>query len=347
MSNPHDLVHASVTLQISKGVTDAWTKGREERERREEKKREKKKMKKKRERERPLSFEPEREPERAANVMSDSSLIVVEHLRMNEEDSSSSSNGGGGGGGGALVALVSLNRPSAFNALTYDMLSQLAHVFKTLGTREEVRAAILTGKGDAFSAGIDLTAASQVFSRDEESERENDVVRQMDKCRFPIIGAINGPAVTAGFEIALACDILVASSSAFFMDTHCKFGIMPGWGLSQKLPRLIGTNRAREVAFTSRRLSAREAKETGLVSHVYETREELLEGALGIARRIGRNSKATVENYKKVLTEGYGMTYDDARELERRTAWAHYRKMDPDHFSKLAKFIQSKRKAKL
>ena len=280
--------------------------------------------------------------------MSDSSLIVVEHLRMNEEDSSSNGGGGGGGGGGgALVALVSLNRPSAFNALTYDMLSQLAHVFKTLGTREEVRAAILTGKGDAFSAGIDLTAASQVFSRDEESERENDVVRQMDKCRFPIIGAINGPAVTAGFEIALACDILVASSSAFFMDTHCKFGIMPGWGLSQKLPRLIGINRAREVAFTSRRLSAREAKETGLVSHVYETREELLEGALGIARRIGRNSKATVENYKKVLTEGYGMTYDDARELERRTAWAHYRKMDPDHFSKLAKFIQSKRKAKL
>ena len=127
--------------------------------------------------------------------------------------------------GGALLVL---DRPAALNALSKLMFSQLAAHFRALRAREDVAAAILTGAGDrAFSAGVDLKAAAAVFrSAEGDASAELDVVAQMERCPFPIIGAVNGLAITAGFELALACDVLLCSAAAFFQDTHCRYGIV-------------------------------------------------------------------------------------------------------------------------
>eukprot|EP00976_Prorocentrum_cordatum_P026572 540018-Prorocentrum_minimum.AAC.3 len=119
------------------------------------------------------------------------------------------------------------------------MLTTLANTFRALREDKTVRAVVLTGAGgQAFTAGVDLTAAQQVFKTNEK-DFEKDVVHQMDLCSFPIIGAVNGWAINAGFELALACDMLFASPAATFVDTHIKFGLQPAWGLSQ-----VNANRA-------------------------------------------------------------------------------------------------------
>ena len=97
------------------------------------------------------------------------------------------------------------------------------------------------------------------------------------------------------------------------MDTHCKFGIMPGWGLSQKLSRMVGINRARDASFTARKIDAETAYQWGLVSKLFQSKRELLEAAFSTAKMISRNDRKTVENYKDVLIRGYGMSYEDAR----------------------------------
>lgn len=120
------------------------------------------------------------------------------------------------------IAVVTINRPDSLNSLTRAMNVDLAQAFKSLDRDESVRVIILTGTGRSFCSGVDLTAAEDVFKGDVK-DPESDPVVQMERCRKPIIGAIKGFAVTAGFEIALACDILVAAKGAKFMDTHARF----------------------------------------------------------------------------------------------------------------------------
>ena len=146
------------------------------------------------------------------------------------------------------VALLVLDRPAALNALSKLMFAQLAAHFRALRAREDVAAAILTGAGDrAFSAGVDLKAAAAVFrSAEGDASAELDVVAQMERCPFPIIGAVNGLAITAGFELALACDVLLCSAAAFFQDTHCRYGIV-----SSML--LAASSQIREKAFSGAR----------------------------------------------------------------------------------------------
>lgn len=120
------------------------------------------------------------------------------------------------------VAFVTINRPKSLNSLTKAMMTDLAKSFKALDRDDSVRVIILSGSGRAFCSGVDLTAAEDVFKGDVK-DVETDPVAQMERCRKPIIGAINGFAVTAGFEIALACDILIATKGAKFMDTHARF----------------------------------------------------------------------------------------------------------------------------
>eukprot|EP00232_Nephroselmis_pyriformis_P020332 CAMPEP_0182878766 /NCGR_PEP_ID=MMETSP0034_2-20130328/15557_1 /TAXON_ID=156128 /ORGANISM="Nephroselmis pyriformis, Strain CCMP717" /LENGTH=235 /DNA_ID=CAMNT_0025011663 /DNA_START=68 /DNA_END=772 /DNA_ORIENTATION=+ len=219
------------------------------------------------------------------------------------------------------VALVTLNRPRAYNAFTAAMFHRLAGIFRQLREEEgggACRVAVLTGEGKAFSAGVDLTAAGDVFTSDGD-DLENDVVHQMELCPFPIIGAVNGHAVTAGFEVSLACDILLASTAAVFIDTHCKFGIMPSWGLSQKLPRLVGANRAREASLSAMPIDAPTALSWGLVSRVVEP-AALLPDALALATRIASLHQPVVRGYKQVINEGLGMTGAEGRTMERARA---------------------------
>ncbi|KAJ1480587.1 ClpP/crotonase-like domain-containing protein [Baffinella frigidus] len=120
----------------------------------------------------------------------------------------------------------------------------------------------------------------------------------------PIIAVVNGHCITGGFELALACDILVGSTKASFCDTHVKFGLAPCWGLSQKLPRLIGPSRAALLSYSAGKLDAGTAKDWGLLAHVFPP-EQLMEEALKIAGAIATNDARMVRKYKKVLAAGF------------------------------------------
>jgi len=249
------------------------------------------------------------------------------------------------------IATITLNRPQALNALSRDMLVDLAFTFTRLDEDPDVKVIILTGAGRAFSAGVDLTAAADVFKGDVKTEA-SDTLAQMQKCRKPIIGAINGHSITAGFEIALGCDILVASTAAKFIDTHAKFGIFPSWGLSQRLQRAIGPYRAREVSLTAAPLDAQTAEKWGLVSRVVP-RSELLGTARGIAEAILKNQEGLVLKYKAVINDGFKLPLGEALKLEQERGHEYYANMKPEEFVAMQEFIsgrsskQSKPKSKL
>eukprot|EP00913_Durusdinium_trenchii_P035458 g33183.t1 len=156
------------------------------------------------------------------------------------------------------IHIVTLNRPDAQNALTMDMMNDIATLFRELREDKKVRAVILTGAGKkAFSAGVDLLKADGIFTGYFPTPVEKD---PRETFPWPVICAVNGFAITGGFELALACDMLIASENASFADTHSKFGIAPAWGLSQKLSRIMGPGRAKELHFTGRFLKAKEPK---------------------------------------------------------------------------------------
>ncbi|KAL6503685.1 hypothetical protein OROGR_025608 [Orobanche gracilis] len=238
------------------------------------------------------------------------------------------------------VAFVIINRPKSLNSLTKAMIGDLARTIKSLRSDDSVRVIILSGSGRAFCSGVDLTAAEDVFKGDVK-DVESDPVVQMEKCEKPIIGAINGFAVTAGFEIALACDFLVASKDAKFMDTHARFGIFPSWGLSQKLPRIIGPSRAREVSFSATPINAEQAEKWGLVNHVVEG-GELLKKARQIAETMIKNNQDLVLRYKAVMKDGLKLDLGHALALEKERAHQYYDGMTKEQFAKMQEFIASR-----
>jgi enoyl-CoA hydratase len=222
------------------------------------------------------------------------------------------------------IAVVTLNRPEAMNALSRELRRALAEAFHELQKDESVRVVILTGAGRAFSAGMDLKEAAAGAQNGAAFEEEGDIVQEAIKAfDRPIIGAINGHAITAGFELALSCDILIASTEAKFADTHVRVGMLPGWGLSQRLPRLIGISRAKELSFTGNYLGAREAEAWGLVNRVVPP-EELLPVCRKLARDIASCDPAVVKAYKRLIDEGFGMNFSSAMayESERALDWA-------------------------
>lgn len=164
------------------------------------------------------------------------------------------------------IAVVTLNRPDAMNALSSALRRALAQAFRELAADDAIGAVILTGAGRAFCAGLDLKemgGEAAASGGPAAMIEEADMIAAVRDCPVPLIGAVNGFAITGGFELALACDFLVASSEARFADTHARVGIVPGWGISQILPRWIGPGRARELAFTGNFLSAAQACEWG------------------------------------------------------------------------------------
>lgn len=217
------------------------------------------------------------------------------------------------------VAVVTLNRPEAMNALSTALRAELARVMRNVDADDTVRAVVLTGAGErAFTAGLDLkelgTDTSNLGAANATSPEENPVVA-IEQCRKPVIGAINGVAITGGFEVALACDVLIASTNARFADTHARVGIMPGWGLSQKLSRLIGIYRARELSFSGNFLDAQTACEWGLVNRVVEA-QQLLPVAKQLARDMASVDPAMLRNYKALINDGFGLPFGEAMALE-------------------------------
>lgn len=217
------------------------------------------------------------------------------------------------------VATVTLNRPEAMNALSGALRRELAAAMRSVEADDEVRAVVLTGAGTrAFTAGLDLKElgadTSNLGAANAESADDNPV-KAIELCTKPVIGAINGVAITGGFELALACDVLIASSNARFADTHARVGIMPGWGLSQKLSRMIGISRAKELSFTGNFLDAATAERWGLVNRVVEP-EALLPAALALAQDMASIEPAMLRTYKALIDEGYAASLGEGMAIE-------------------------------
>ncbi|QCI66598.1 enoyl-CoA hydratase [Phreatobacter stygius] len=224
------------------------------------------------------------------------------------------------------TAVLTLNRPQAMNALSGSLMQAIARNVSALGRDDTVRAIIVTGAGErAFSAGLDLkelgTDASTLGAVDSASVEENPV-RAIETCPKPVIAAINGVAITGGFELALACDVLIASTSARFADTHGRVGVIPGWGLSQKLPRLVGVYRAKEISFTGNFIDARTACDWGLVNRVVEP-GDLMPAALKLAGEMAQVPAAFLSDYKRLIDDGFALPYGEAMALEQERSRHH------------------------
>jgi enoyl-CoA hydratase len=216
-----------------------------------------------------------------------------------------------------LVAVVTLNRPARRNALSGALLTSLRATLAGLNSDPAVRAIVLTGADPAFCAGLDLTELGQPGGP-LSSAASGPVLPALAK---PLIGAVNGVAITGGLELALACDFLIASEHARFADTHARIGIMPGWGLTVQLPAAVGVRRAREMSATGNFVDARIALEWGLVNHVVP-HGDLLGLTMQLAADAASSDPAAVQAIFATYRDGSQVTAGEAAGIE---AAAHAR----------------------
>lgn len=219
-------------------------------------------------------------------------------------------------------AVLTLNRPEAMNALSAELRTLLAQTVRELEADPAIRVLILTGAGDrAFTAGLDLKELGAGASIADAVDVE-DPVKSIEHFSGPVIGAINGVAITGGFELALACDVILAADTARFADTHARVGIMPGWGLSQRLSRAIGVYRAKELSLTGNFLGAQQAADWGLVNRVLPA-AELLPAARQLAEDMLSVVPEMLVGYKKLIDDGFAASFGDGLAIEAARAAAN------------------------
>ncbi len=243
------------------------------------------------------------------------------------------------------IALVTLNRPEAMNALSKNLRAELASVMVDMDLRKDVRVVILTGAGvRAFTAGLDLKELGSDSAAMDDATGASPAanpVKAVEQCRKPVIGAINGVAITGGFELALACDVLIASETARFADTHARVGIMPGWGLSQKLSRLLGVYRAKELSLTGNFLDAETAERWGLVNHVVPA-AKLLEVARKLAADMATIDPDFTAAYKRLIDDGFATSFGEGLKLETSRSTAANSSVSPDEVAKRRLAVQER-----
>lgn len=228
------------------------------------------------------------------------------------------------------IATVTLNRPGSMNALSKDLRTALASAYQDINDDPDIRVVILTGAGKAFCGGLDLKELSTDGLI--VGDASNNVWSQK-AFRSPVIGAINGPAVTGGFELALSCDILIASTNASFADTHARVGYIPGAGLSQVLSRIIGPYRAKEISLTGNFISAEQAYNWGLINRVVKP-EQLMSTCFEIAKDILSCVPDVVDTYKELINRGFDTTFKDGLQLERKVFAEHAGTVSADAVAK-------------
>jgi enoyl-CoA hydratase/carnithine racemase len=224
------------------------------------------------------------------------------------------------------IATVTLNRPEAHNALSGELLQLLPRLLNDAEEDDDIDVIVLTGADPAFCAGLDLGElgspdGARLIGGADTSRRSRGPFPSLSK---PLIGAINGAAVSGGLELALNCDFLVASERAEFGDTHTRLGVMPMWGLSVLLPEAIGVRRAREMSFTGNFLDAAAALAIGLVNHVV-AHDELIPFTRRLAADIVGTDRAAVRQLR--ATYAAIAHDDDAWETEARDSRAWQRTM--------------------
>ncbi len=217
------------------------------------------------------------------------------------------------------VATLTINRPEKRNALSAQLMGDIVDAVSTLDADADIRAIILTGSDPAFCAGFDLRnlqnelAGTRSLARPDGS-RSRGLLPDHDT---PILGAINGPAITGGLELAMACDFMIASERARFADTHGRVGVMPGGGMSIRLPELVGIDRARRMSLTGDLIDAATALQWGLVTEV-TAHDDLMDRARAIAGSMATLDPAPVAELRRMYDEIGALSGDDAWQRERR-----------------------------
>jgi len=242
------------------------------------------------------------------------------------------------------IATVTLNRPDARNALSSEVLRLLPERLREADANDDVDVIILTGADPAFCAGLDLKelgSSARNLGAGADGRPNADGVRgPFPLLAKPLIGAVNGAAITGGFELALNCDFLVASDRAKFGDTHARVGVMPGWGLTVLLPQAIGVRRAREMSFTGNFLSGEEAFQWGLVNHVVP-HDELMSFTRRLAADIAGNDADGVRQIRRTYAAINAEA--DRWQIEARDAAAWQRAMfSPERVAERRAAIQAR-----
>ena len=244
------------------------------------------------------------------------------------------------------IVVVTLNRPDKGNGVVPQMARDLMAVLNAVDEDFSVRVVVLTGAGKVFSAGADLVALHDYLAHELPVRQEPfnarvlyPVMQKIVASRVPVIAAVNGAATAGGLDLALACDLRVASTRARFGETYVKIGLAPGNGGAWFLPRLVGSGRAAELALTGDLITAAEALEIGLVNRVVEP-EELLPAALSIAERIAANPWRAVEATKQALRASWQQDLAGALNFGYWTAGALH--WTDDFQGRVAAFVERK-----
>ena len=217
------------------------------------------------------------------------------------------------------IAVITISREKALNALNSQVLEELDQTLDNIDL-DAIRCVILTGAGEkSFVAGADIGEMSTLTKAEGEAfgKKGNDVFLKLAKLPIPTIAAVNGFAVGGGCEISMSCDIRICSENAMFGQPEVGLGITPGFGGTQRLPRLVPMGMAKQLIFGARNIKADEAFRIGLVNAVYP-QEELMEQAKKLANGIAAQAPIAVRNCKKAINEGYQMDIDSAVALEEK-----------------------------
>ncbi len=217
------------------------------------------------------------------------------------------------------IAIVTINKEKSLNALDGEVLDDLSACFADIEEDKDVRVVILTGAGRSFVAGADISQMQPMNAEEgyKWAKKAMDIFFQIEKNSKPVIAAINGFALGGGCEIALACDIRIASTKAKIGQPEAGLGITPGFGGTQRLIRAIGPGMAKELIYTADMIDAQEALRIGLVNHVYEP-EQLMDEAIKLAQAIIKNAKKAVEYCKSAINYGVQTDIETGMEIERQ-----------------------------
>lgn len=217
------------------------------------------------------------------------------------------------------IGIITINRPKALNALNSTVLEELDQTLNAVDL-ENIRCLILTGAGEkSFVAGADIGEMSTLTKAEGEAfgKKGNDVFRKLETFPIPVIAAVNGFALGGGCEISMSCDIRICSENAVFGQPEVGLGITPGFGGTQRLARLVGSGKAKEMIYGARNIKADEAYRIGLVNNVYPI-EELMPAAKKLASTITRNAPIAVRNCKRAINEGLQVDMDQAIVIEEK-----------------------------
>jgi enoyl-CoA hydratase len=225
------------------------------------------------------------------------------------------------------VRVLTMNRPESRNALNTDLISSLHTALIRADRDTSVRALVLTGADPAFCAGLDLKQAQRDGSAYFERLHAENCITKVAQLGKPVLGAINGAAITGGMEVALGCDFLVASDRAVFADTHAHVGILPGAGMTARLPHVVGAGMARRLSMTGEVIDAARAQTMGLVTEVV-AHTQLLDRTVELATQICEVGAPVMRGLKAIYVAGAAAIVDPALAAEQTIAATAARRTD-------------------